>query len=92
MKKIIVLGSGLVGSVMATDLAKKYEVTSVDISKKNLDKIHSEKINKICADVLEKDVLENLIKNFDLQSGQYFVNIANANGLTITTKKLLVVK
>ena len=57
MKKIIVLGSGLVGSVMATDLAKKYEVTSVDISKKNLDKIHSEKINKICADVLEKDIL-----------------------------------
>ena len=54
MKKIIVLGSGLVGSVMATDLAKKYEVTSVDISKKNLDKIHSEKINKICADVSRK--------------------------------------
>ena len=62
MKKIIVLGSGLVGSVMAVDLAKKYEVTSVDISKKNLDRIHSEKINKICADVLEKDVLENLIR------------------------------
>lgn len=69
MKKIIVLGSGLVGSVMATDLAKKYEVTSVDISKKNLDKIHSEKINKICADVLEKDILENLIKDFDLVVG-----------------------
>ena len=69
MKKIIVLGSGLVGSVMASDLAKKYEVTSVDISKKNLDKIHSEKINKICADVLEKDVLENLIKDFDLVVG-----------------------
>jgi len=69
MKKIIVLGSGLVGSVMATDLAKKYDVTSVDISKKNLDKIHSEKINKICADVLEKDVLENLIKDFDLVVG-----------------------
>jgi len=33
-----------------------------------------------------------LINNFDLQSGQYFVNIANAYGLTITTKKLLVVK
>ncbi len=69
MKKIIVLGSGLVGSVMAIDLAKKHEVTSVDISKKNLDKIHSEKINKICADVLEKDVLENLIKDFDLVVG-----------------------
>ena len=33
-----------------------------------------------------------LIKNFDLQSGQYFVNIKDAKGLTITTKKLLVVK
>ena len=69
MKKIIVLGSGLVGSVMASDLAKKHQVTAVDISKKNLDNIHSEKINKICADVLEKDVLENLIKDFDLVVG-----------------------
>ena len=33
-----------------------------------------------------------LIKNFDFKSGQYFVNITDANGLTITTKKLLVVK
>ena len=69
MKKIIVLGSGLVGSVMANDLAKNYEVTSVDISTKNLEKIQSEKINKLCADVSEKDVLENLIKNFDLVVG-----------------------
>jgi len=33
-----------------------------------------------------------LVKNFDLQSGQYFVNIIDENGLTIITKKLLVVK
>ena len=33
-----------------------------------------------------------LIKNFDLKSGQYFVNITGANGSVITTKKLLVVK
>lgn len=33
-----------------------------------------------------------IIKNFDLKSGQYFVNITDANRLTITTKKLLVVK
>ena len=61
MKKIIVLGSGLVGSVMANDLAKKYEVTSVDISTKNLEKIQSEKINKLCADVSEKDVLDQIL-------------------------------
>ena len=69
MKKIIVLGSGLVGSVMANDLAENYEVTSVDISNKNLEKTHSDKINKICADVSEKEVLENLIKDFDLVVG-----------------------
>ena len=33
-----------------------------------------------------------LIKNFDLQSGQYFVYVKDSKGLTITTKKLLVVK
>jgi hypothetical protein len=33
-----------------------------------------------------------LVKHFDLYSGQYFVNISDANGLTIVTKKLLVVK
>ena len=31
MGKIIVLGAGLVGGVMAKDLAKDHEVTSVDI-------------------------------------------------------------
>ena len=33
-----------------------------------------------------------LVKHIDLRSGQYFVNITDENGLTITTKKLLVVK
>jgi len=33
-----------------------------------------------------------LVKNFDLNNGQYFVNITDGNGLTIITKKLLVVK
>jgi hypothetical protein len=33
-----------------------------------------------------------LVKNFDLQSGQYFVSITDVNGLRIITKKLLVVK
>ena len=34
-----------------------------------------------------------IVKNFDLNSGQYFVNIADViSGLTITTKKLLVIK
>ena len=44
MKKIVVLGCGLVGRVMAEDLSKDHEVTSVDISKQNLEK----KTNRQC--------------------------------------------
>ena len=67
MANIIVLGAGLVGSVMANDLAKQHSVTSVDISSKNLDKI--EGINTICADLTDRNILQNLIKDFDLVIG-----------------------
>ena len=46
MSKIIVLGSGLVGSVMADDLSKNHDVTSVDVSTKNLEKIKNNKVKK----------------------------------------------
>ena len=69
MKKIIVLGSGLVGGTIAKDLAENHDVTSVDISSRNLEKINSSKINKICTDILEENVLENLIKDFDIVVG-----------------------
>jgi saccharopine dehydrogenase-like NADP-dependent oxidoreductase len=67
MANIIVLGAGLVGGVMAKDLAKQHNVTSVDISQKNLDKL--EGINTICADVSSTATLQNLIKYFDLVVG-----------------------
>ena len=67
MAKIIVLGAGLVGSVMAKDLSKSHKVTSVDVSQKNLDKLAD--INTICADVSDKETLQNLIKDFDLVIG-----------------------
>jgi len=67
MANIIVLGAGLVGGVMAKDLAKQHNVTSVDISQKNLDKL--EGINIICADISDKNTLQDLIKDFDLVVG-----------------------
>jgi len=67
MANIIVLGAGLVGGVMATDLSKNHEVTSVDISQKNLDKLAG--INTICADVSDTSTLQNLIRDFDLVVG-----------------------
>ena len=51
MKKIVVLGCGLVGRVMAEDLSQTHTVASVDISQKNLDNLKSEAISKICKDV-----------------------------------------
>ena len=69
MKKIIVLGAGLVGGVMAEDLSKNHEVTSVDISQKNLDKLKSNNIKKICLDISKSEFLKNVIKDFDLVIG-----------------------
>ena len=67
MAKIIVLGAGLVGGVIAKDLAKKHKVTSVDISRKNLNKLDG--IDKICADISNTKILQDLIKEFDLVIG-----------------------
>ena len=58
MKKIVVLGAGLVGGVMALDLSTKHDVTSVDISEKNLDKVSSNKIKKKCLDVSDTKSLQ----------------------------------
>jgi saccharopine dehydrogenase-like NADP-dependent oxidoreductase len=52
---------------MAKDLSKNHEVTSIDISKKNLDKL--EGIRTICADISDKNTLQDLIKDFDLVVG-----------------------
>ena len=69
MKKIVVLGCGLVGRVMAEDLSQYHRVTSVDISKENLDKIHSSNISKVCKDVSDISVLNDVIKDCDLVVG-----------------------
>ena len=69
MKKIIVLGAGLVGGVMAEDLSKNHELTSVDISQKNLNKLKSNNIKKICLDISKSKSLKNVIKDFDLVIG-----------------------
>ena len=69
MKKIVVLGCGLVGRVMAVDLSKDHEVTSVDISKQNLDKITTSDVLKLCKDVSDISVLNEVIKDCDLVVG-----------------------
>ncbi|MEC7646165.1 MAG: saccharopine dehydrogenase C-terminal domain-containing protein [Bacteroidota bacterium] len=67
MAKIIVLGAGLVGGVIAKDLSKKHDVTSVDILQKNLDKLNG--IKTVCTDISNTSTLQNIIKDFDLVIG-----------------------
>ena len=69
MKNIVVLGCGLVGRVMAEDLSQNQNVTSVDISQDNLDKIRSKRVDKICKDVSDAKILNEIIKDFDLVVG-----------------------
>ena len=67
MANIIVLGAGLVGGVMARDLAINHDVTCVDISKENLSKLTG--IKTICADISNTKKLKSLIVDFDLVIG-----------------------
>ncbi len=69
MKKVIVLGAGLVGKAMAIDLAKNFEVTSVDINEKALSELSSLGIQTQKADLANETVLSALIQPFDLVVG-----------------------
>jgi len=64
MKKIALLGAGMVGRTMALELAKSHEVVSFDLNQQNLDllakrnaKIQTRKINLLDSNLNLKEVL-----------------------------------
>lgn len=65
---IAVLGAGMVGRVMALDLAKDYSVTSIDVSENNLQSIQKQNaaIQIIKADLKDYTSYKNLLAPFDL--------------------------
>ena len=65
MKKILVLGAGMVGRTIAIDLAKKHAVTSADISDTALNKLPGN-IKKIEADLSDTSKVKSLCHDFDL--------------------------
>lgn len=69
MKKITVLGAGMVGRAMAIDLAKTCEVSSADISKDNLNKLSEFGINTIQCDLSETEKIKTVIQDADLVIG-----------------------
>lgn len=67
MKKIIILGVGMVGRAMAIDLAKKHDVTSADVSQDALNSLASYKnIKTVCQNLSDKKALAALVRDFDL--------------------------
>lgn len=67
MKKIIILGAGMVGKAMAIDLSKEYKVKSVDIDKASLNHLSTNyKIETEVLDVSDEKNLSSVIQDFDL--------------------------
>ncbi len=69
-KKITVLGAGMVGRTLATDLSKQYEVTSADISKHNLDLLKkSAKVKTAITDLSDAKEIKKVVADADLVIG-----------------------
>ncbi|RAV99088.1 saccharopine dehydrogenase family protein [Pseudochryseolinea flava] len=69
MSKIVVLGAGLVGKAIAIDLAKKHDVTSVDVNNEAVSSLKPHHVNTIKGDFSDKLWLTNLVRDFDLVVG-----------------------
>ncbi|MEK6783614.1 MAG: saccharopine dehydrogenase C-terminal domain-containing protein [Bacteroidota bacterium] len=69
MKKIIVLGSGLVGKAMAIDLAKNFDITSVDVNEQALMAVQKQGIKTQKVDFSDLQLLSSTIQPFDLVVG-----------------------
>jgi lysine 6-dehydrogenase len=68
MKKVIVIGAGMVGSTMAIDMATQHKVTLTDVSQSVLNKVKEKhpvlSIQQL--DVTNKASLQGTVKQFDL--------------------------
>ncbi|MCK7534298.1 MAG: saccharopine dehydrogenase NADP-binding domain-containing protein [Marinilabiliales bacterium] len=70
MKRIAVLGVGLVGKAIAIDLAKSFDVTSIDINPTNLEKLQKySNIKTLIADLSDKNEFQDAVKDVDLIIG-----------------------
>ena len=72
MKKVIVLGGGMVGSVIAIDLAHEldFEVTLTDISEESLKRVgHYRKIKTVVNDLSNPETVKEIVKDYDMVCG-----------------------
>lgn len=70
--KVVVLGAGYVGNVIARDLAENpnTKVSIVDINQEVLDKLtHDYALHGICADLSNPNIIKDIVKDYDLVIG-----------------------
>ena len=68
-QKIIVLGAGLVGGVIAADLNRRFNVTSADIDQDVLLKVEKEGVDVIITDLSDPENIRKIVQPFDLVVG-----------------------
>lgn len=67
MQKIILLGGGMIGSAIASDLAADYNITIADIDSAKLNEIKSNlNVNTIHSDLSAPKKIKTIVKDFDL--------------------------
>jgi len=77
--KAVVLGCGLVGSVIAKELAKDFEVTVVDANKKRLDELASEtNIKGVVADLSKPEEIKKVVTDQEIVIGAVPWSMAEA--------------
>ena len=70
MKKLIVLGCGLVGSKIAIDLSADFSVTVADINQEALENLQGKiDVQVLKKDLSDPDLVRQLVKDFDLVVG-----------------------
>lgn len=69
MKKVVVLGAGLVGKAMAIDLSAKYEVTAFDLHEDALRSLETHGIKTRRLDFSDSSLLTSLLQPFDIVVG-----------------------
>lgn len=69
MKRIAVLGAGMVGKAIAIDLAKRFKVTSFDIDKDRLAELSALDIHTALADLSDPDSIKTAVQAYDLVVG-----------------------
>lgn len=69
MKRIAVLGSGMVGRVMALDLAADFDVTSVDVDRANLARLEGMRVRPLLADLASPRAIREIAEAADLVIG-----------------------